>query len=28
VPDEAHDPVNKDVAVKARHAALRATASI
>jgi hypothetical protein len=27
-PDEAHDPVNKDAAVKARHAELRATASI
>ena len=27
-PDEAHDPVNKDSAVKARHAALRATAPI
>jgi len=28
VPDEAHDPVNKDAAVKARHAALRFAASI
>lgn len=27
-PDEAHDPVNKDVAVKARHAELRAAAPI
>ena len=26
-PDEAHDPVNKDAAVKARHAALRAAAA-
>ncbi len=28
VPDEAHDPVNKDVAVKARHAALRSVTPI
>ena len=27
-PDEAHDPVNKNAAVKARHAALRAAASM
>jgi hypothetical protein len=27
-PDEAHDPVNKDAAVKARHAALRSTTPI
>jgi alkylhydroperoxidase family enzyme len=27
-PDEAHDPVNKDAAVKARHAALRSAAPI
>ena len=27
-PDEAHDPVNKNAAVKARHAALRAAAAI
>jgi hypothetical protein len=27
-PDEAHDPVNKDAAVKTRHAALRAAATI
>jgi hypothetical protein len=28
VPDQAHDPVNKDPAVKSRHAALRAASSI
>ena len=27
-PDEAHDPVNKDAAVKARHAELRSAAAI
>jgi len=27
-PDEAHDPVNKDAAVKARHSELRAAAAI